>query len=70
MRKDKKIQAMTIPQAPVLVWDIHQSAARLSISTVSVRRLIKRGFIKPLPNIRKVLISERALLAFANTTGS
>jgi hypothetical protein len=70
MRKDKKIRVVTIPQGPVLCWDIGQAAARLSISTVSVRRLIKRGFIRPLPNLRKVLISEKALLAFANQTAS
>jgi hypothetical protein len=60
----KSISASEEP--PPLLWDIRKAASRLSLSTVSVRRLIKRGLLSRHPGTRKVLISERALVEFAS----
>ena len=43
-------------QVEPLFYDINQAAQALNVSTKSVRRLIRRGLLKPCNALRKVLI--------------
>jgi len=51
-----------------LLYDIRSCAARLSMSVVSVRKLIRQNRLKRLADFRKVLVSEAELQRFAGTT--
>lgn len=56
--------------APVtLLCDIRTAARMLSMSVVSIRKLIRQGRIKRLENFRKVLIHANELERFAATAG-
>ena len=48
-----------------LLFDVREAAARLSISVVSVRKLIRQKRLKRVPDFRKVLISDGELKRFA-----
>lgn len=48
-----------------LLFDIRQSADRLSMSVVSVRKLVRQNRLKRVGDFRKVLISEAELQRFA-----
>jgi hypothetical protein len=50
-----------------LSWDIHRAAKRLSVSVVTVRKLIRQQRLKRVPNIRKILIPEISLCEFVST---
>lgn len=56
-------------QPQPLVWDVHSAARRLSVSPVTVRKLVRGKRLARLPQIRKLLISEMELQRFAATTG-
>jgi hypothetical protein len=53
--------------APKLLFDVRESAARLSVSVVSIRKLIRQQRIKRVSDFRKILISESELQRFAST---
>jgi hypothetical protein len=48
-----------------LLHDIYSAAARLSMSVVSVRKLIRQGRLRRIPDFRKILIAESELQRFA-----
>lgn len=48
-----------------LLYDIHATAERLSMSVVSIRKLIRARRLKRIPDFRKILISESELQRFA-----
>lgn len=50
-----------------LLLDIHQAAETLSMSPVSVRKLLRQGRLQRLPDFRKVLIPQTSLQKFAQT---
>lgn len=50
-----------------LLFDIRAAAERLSMSVVSVRKLIRQGRIKRLDQFRKILIHASELERFAAT---
>ena len=54
--------------APKLLFDVRESAARLSVSVVSIRKLIRQNRLKRVPDFRKILISEAELQRFAAMT--
>lgn len=53
--------------APKLLFDVRESAARLSVSVVSIRKLIRQQRLKRVADFRKILISESELQRFAAT---
>ena len=53
--------------AAKLLFDIKAAAERLSMSVVSIRKLIRQGRLKRLENFRKILISASELERFAGT---
>jgi Helix-turn-helix domain len=55
------------PQSQPLCHDVRGAAARLSISPVTVRKLVRQQRLTRLPNIRKLLIPENSLRQFAAT---
>jgi hypothetical protein len=55
--------------ATQLLFDIRAAARRLSMSVVSVRKLIRARRLSRLPNFRKILVSEAELQKFAATAG-
>jgi excisionase family DNA binding protein len=57
-------QAMPAP----LVYTVEEAAAVLKISTKSVRRLIKRGFLTGSKALRKILIPRQQIEAFLKAT--
>jgi hypothetical protein len=48
-----------------LLFDVNAAAQRLSISVVSVRKLIRARRIRRVPNFRKILVSDAELQKFA-----
>jgi hypothetical protein len=52
--------------APKLLFDIRESASRLSMSPVSIRKLIRQRRIQRLADFRKILIPASELERFAN----
>jgi len=50
---------------PKLLFDVRESAARLSVSVVSIRKLIRQQRLKRVSDFRKILISEAELQRFA-----
>jgi hypothetical protein len=54
-------------QSQPLVWDVRGAAARLSISPVTVRKLVRQRRLARLPGIRKLLIPECSLRQLAGT---
>jgi hypothetical protein len=50
-----------------LLFDIRAAARALSMSVVSIRKLIRQGRLKRLENFRKILISASELERFAST---
>ena len=48
-------------QPQPLAWDVRGAASRLSISPVTVRKLVRQQRLARLPNIRKLLIPEDSL---------
>ncbi|MFZ0827866.1 MAG: helix-turn-helix domain-containing protein [Verrucomicrobiia bacterium] len=48
-----------------LLHDIRGAAARLSMSPVSIRKLIRQNRLKRVADFRKILISEAELQRFA-----
>jgi excisionase family DNA binding protein len=51
--------------APKLLFDVREAAARLSVSVVSIRKLLRQNRIKRVADFRKILISEAELQRFA-----
>jgi hypothetical protein len=51
--------------APKLLFDVRESAARLSVSVVSIRKLLRQGRLHRVPDFRKILISDSELHRFA-----
>jgi len=51
-----------------LLFPIREAASRLSLSTISIRRLVRRRLLKPVPGVRKLLFSENELQRFAGQT--
>jgi len=58
------------PQVSQRALKLRQAAEYLGLSTVSIRRLIKRGLIKPNRALRHILISISELDRFINTGGA
>jgi hypothetical protein len=54
--------------APKLLFDVKESAARLAMSVVSVRKILRQGRLHRVPDFRKILISDLELRRFAGTT--
>jgi excisionase family DNA binding protein len=50
---------------PKLLFDVNDAAARLSVSVVSIRKLIRQNRIHRVPDFRKILIPETELQRFA-----
>jgi hypothetical protein len=50
---------------PPLLHDIYATAQRLSISTVTVRKLVRQQRLARVPGVRKLLIPESSLQRFA-----
>ena len=55
-------------QIEPLLYDINQAAQSLNCSTKSVRRLIRRGLLKPCCALRKVLIPRKQIEEFIKAT--
>lgn len=55
-------------QVEPLLYDIDQTAAALNCCTKSVRRLIRRGLLKPCNALRKVLIPRTQIEGFIKAT--
>jgi excisionase family DNA binding protein len=51
--------------APKLLFDVREAALRLSVSVVSIRKLIRQNRLRRVPDFRKILISEAELQRFA-----
>jgi hypothetical protein len=51
--------------ATPLLHDIRSASARLSMSPVSIRKLIRQRRLRRVPDFRKILISEAELQRFA-----
>jgi excisionase family DNA binding protein len=63
-------KAETLPASPgKLLFDVNEAAQRLSISVVSVRKLIRARRIRRIPDFRKILISDAELRKFAASAG-
>jgi excisionase family DNA binding protein len=54
--------------APKLLFGVREAAARLSVSVVSIRKLLRQNRLHRVPNFRKILVSEAELQKFAATT--
>jgi excisionase family DNA binding protein len=54
-------------QPQQLLWGVREAATRLSVSPVTIRKLIRQQRLPRVPNIRKLLIPETALQRFANS---
>ena len=54
-------------QPQPLVWDVHGAARRLSISPVTIRKLIRQRRLSRIPGVRKILIPDVSLREFAAT---
>ena len=61
-------QQLAANGAPKLLFDVRESAARLSVSVVSIRKLLRQNRLHRVPNFRKILVSEAELQKFAATT--
>jgi excisionase family DNA binding protein len=57
------------PQVSQRALKLGQAAEYLGLSTISIRRLIKRGLIKPNRALRHILIPIAELERFINTGG-
>jgi hypothetical protein len=55
------------PQPQKLCWNIYDSAQRLSLAPVTIRKLVRQQRLARVPGIRKLLISECSLQRFAAT---
>jgi len=53
-------------ETPKRLHDVKETAAMLSISTKSVRNLVKRGLLKPNRSLGKLLFSAAELDKFTN----
>lgn len=58
---------MNTEQHPPLAYKLNDAAALLGVSTVSLRRAIQRGLIRPSRAFRHVLISADELKRFLNS---
>jgi len=56
-----------MPEVSKRLHDVKETAATLSISTKSVRNLVKRGLLRPNRAVRKLLFSPDELDKFANS---
>jgi excisionase family DNA binding protein len=54
-------------QPPPLLWDINTAAQRLSVSEVTIRKLVRQGRLARVPGVRKLLIPDVSLQRFANS---
>ena len=61
----KKQETNSNEAATPLLHDIRGVAARLSMSPVSVRKLVRQNRLKRVSDFRKILISEAELQRFA-----
>ena len=62
--------AMNTEQSPRLAYKLKDAAALLGVSTVSMRRAIQRGLIRPSRAFRHVLISADELKRFLKSTSA
>lgn len=60
--------AMNTEQPPPLAYKLKDAATLLGVSTVSMRRAIQRGLIRPSRAFRHVLISADELNRFLKST--
>jgi len=51
--------------AAKLLFDVREAAARLSVSVVSIRKLLRQKRLHRVPDFRKILISDSELRRFA-----
>jgi hypothetical protein len=61
MAEENSTNDTTLP----LLYDIRAAAARLSMSVVSIRKLIRQRRLRRIPDFRKILISGAELRRFA-----
>ena len=62
--------AMNTEQSPQLAYKLKDAAALLGVSTVTMRRAIQRGLIRPSRAFRHVLISADELNRFLKSTSA
>ena len=62
--------AMNTELSPQLAYKLKDAAALLGVSTVSMRRAIQRGLIRPSRAFRHVLISANELNRFLKSTSA
>lgn len=53
--------------AAKLLFDVNEAAARLSMSVVSIRKLLRQQRLKRVAGFRKILIPDQSLRQFAET---
>ena len=53
--------------APKLLFDVNEAAARLNVSVVSIRKLLRQNRLHRIANFRKILIPDNSLRQFAAT---
>ena len=63
-------RVMNKEQSPPLAYKLKDAAALLGVSTISIRRAIQRGLIRPSRAFRHVIISADELKRFLNTTSA
>lgn len=63
----KLLFAVNEMQPQPLLLDIHAAAQRLSISPVTVRKLVRQRRLARVPGVRKLLIPEASCRQFAAT---
>ena len=51
--------------APKLLFDVREAAARLSVSVVSIRKLVRQNRLRRVADFRKILIPGSELEKFA-----
>lgn len=63
-------RVMNKEQSSPLAYKLKDAAALLGVSTISIRRAIRRGLIRPSRAFRHVIISADELKRFLNSTSA
>ena len=62
---NEKIETNRSMATPPLLYGVHDAALKLSMSPVSIRKLIRKNRLQRVDNFRKILIPEASLQKFA-----
>jgi hypothetical protein len=65
--KNKTVETANESQPSPLLWDIYAASQRLSVAPVTIRKLVRQQRLARVPGIRKLLIPDNSLRAFAAT---